>query len=111
MSSIAYQSKLCSLMTTFNLQETIAHLTERISKVYCSLLDAKSAFDSVWQDRLFVKLFKLGVMGKCRDYYDQLITVCKAAYATTGSCHSGSNLTNSCTTRRSIICMVISRVH
>ena len=60
----AYQSKLCSLMISFNLQETIAHFTERGSKVYCSLLDAKSAFDSVWHDGLFVKLFKLGINRK-----------------------------------------------
>ena len=40
------------------------HFTERGSKVYCSLLDAKSAFDSVWHDGLFVKLFKLGINGK-----------------------------------------------
>ena len=63
----AYQSKLCSLMTSFNLQETIAHFTKRGSKVYCSLLDAKSAFDSVWHGGLFVKLFRLGINRKmCR---------------------------------------------
>ena len=64
--------------------------------MYCNFLDAKSAFDSVWHDGLFVKLFRLGVNVKMwillRSTYNRMYAI--AAYATTGSCHSGSNLTN-----------------
>ncbi len=35
----AYQEKLCSVMTSFNFQETVAYYQERHSKVYAGLLD------------------------------------------------------------------------
>ena len=64
--------------------------------MYCNFLDAKFAFDSVWHGELFVKLFRLGVNVKMwillRSTYNRMKAI--AVYATTGSCPSGSNLTN-----------------
>jgi hypothetical protein len=60
----AYQETLCSLLTSFELQECISYNLERESKVYVCFLDASSAFDTVWHNGLFVKLHKLGVTGK-----------------------------------------------
>ena len=49
-------------MTSFTLRETINHFIERGSKTYCCTLDASSAFDSVWIDRLFYCVFLDGVI-------------------------------------------------
>ena len=51
-------------MTSFTLQETVNYFTERGTKVYCCLLDVSSAFDTVWIDGLFSKLFNIGINGK-----------------------------------------------
>ena len=55
---------LCSLITSFTLQETVHHFSGRNSKTYCCVLDASLAFDTVWQDGLFYKLFNIGVNGR-----------------------------------------------
>ena len=60
----AYQQHLCSTMTSFNVQETIAYYMERNSKIYLSLLDTATAFDTVWHGGLFVKLHNMGIRGK-----------------------------------------------
>ena len=75
----AYRERLCSLMTSFTLQETVHHFSERNSKTYCCVLDASSAFDTVWQDDLFYKLFNIGVNGR-------LWRVLRAAYKNVHSC-------------------------
>ena len=51
-------------MTSFTLQETVNYFTERGTNVYCCLLDVSSAFDTVWIDGLFSKLFNIGINGK-----------------------------------------------
>ena len=60
----AYQAKLCSVMTSFNFQETVAYYLERYSKVYAGLLDTATAFDTVWHCGLLVKLHRFGIKGK-----------------------------------------------
>ena len=75
----AYQERLCNTMTPFTLQETVNHYIERGSKVFCAMLDASSAFDVVWHDALFYKLFKIGINGK-------LWRVLRSAYQDVKSC-------------------------
>lgn len=75
----AYQTGLCSLMTSFILKETINYHNERGSKTYCCMLDASSAFDTVWHDGLFYKLYNTGINGR-------LWRVLRAAYTEVKSC-------------------------
>ena len=58
----AYQKKLSSLNATYSIQETINYNTG--SKVFMCLMDNKKAFDIVWHNGLFVKLYKLGICNK-----------------------------------------------
>lgn len=60
----AYQTGLCSLLASFELQECINYNLERQSDIYICLLDSSSAFDTVWHTGLFYKLYMLGVKGK-----------------------------------------------
>ena len=60
----AYQKHLGSLTVSFNLQETIAHNLELGSDCYVAFLDASKAFDTVWHDGLFSKLYDFGIRGK-----------------------------------------------
>ena len=53
-----------SLHTSLLLQETIAHNTERDSTMYVAYLDTKKAFDTVWTQGLFYKLFQAGMDSK-----------------------------------------------
>jgi hypothetical protein len=60
----AYQESLCSVLASFEVQETINYNCERRSKTYVGLLDSSSAFDTVWHGGLFVKLHQMGIRGK-----------------------------------------------
>ena len=60
----AYQETLCSLLTSFELQECVSYNLERGSNVLVCFLDSSSAFDTVWHYGLFFKLYELGVVGK-----------------------------------------------
>ena len=75
----AYQSGLCSLMTSFVLKETINYYAERGSKTFCCMLDASSAFDTVWHDGLFFKVYNAGINGR-------LWRVLRSAYTSVKSC-------------------------
>ena len=72
----AYQADKSCALASFSLQETINHSVERGSKVYCCFLDSSKAFDSVWLDGLFYKLFQLGMNGKSwrilRNWYGKM---------------------------------------
>ena len=60
----AYQKHLSSLHASFIFQEVINYNVERGSKVYVCLLDTSKAFDVVWINGLFYKLFKFGICGR-----------------------------------------------
>ena len=64
MSQFAYQKNKSCIAASFVLQEAVSHYVERGSKVYCCFLDTSKAFDTVWIDGLFYKLFNAGIQGK-----------------------------------------------
>lgn len=64
MFQFAYQQNKSCVTASFVLQEAISHYIERGSKVYCCFLDASKAFDTVWINGLFYKLFNAGIQGK-----------------------------------------------
>lgn len=68
----AYRKNLCSLCTSFNLQESINYNLDHSSEVFVAFLDSNKAFDSVWQDGLFYKLYNLGVKGKIWNIMKQM---------------------------------------
>jgi len=59
-----FQRNLSCLTTAFNLQETVNFHIERHSDVYVAFLDQKAAFDTVRHQALFLKLGRLGLVGK-----------------------------------------------
>jgi hypothetical protein len=63
-SQCAYQKRLNSLHASYSLQQCVDYNTKRGSNVYVCLLDSSKAFDLVWHEGLFVKVFELGVKGK-----------------------------------------------
>jgi hypothetical protein len=57
----AAQAQCSCIHTSLLLQETIAYNLERDSTVYVSMLDIQKAFDTVWTEGLFYKLFLDGM--------------------------------------------------
>ena len=60
----AAQKKCSSLNTAWLIREIIYHNLKTVENVYVVLLDTRKAFDTVWQDGLFFKLFNIGISGK-----------------------------------------------
>ena len=56
-----FQKNLGCLMTSLSLKESILYAKENKSKVYVCFLDARQAFDRVWHDGLFLKLYNLNI--------------------------------------------------
>ena len=56
-----FQKNIGCLMSSFLLRESISYAKENGSKLYVCFLDVKKAFDCVWHDGLFYKLYKSGV--------------------------------------------------
>ena len=56
--------KCSSLHTAWMVKETVCCNREEGKSVYVGLLDIKKAYDTVWQDGLFYKLYKAGINGK-----------------------------------------------
>lgn len=48
-------------MTSYLLQESVNFTKKNNSKLYVCFLDVKQAFDNVWHDGLFLKLYDLGM--------------------------------------------------
>ena len=72
----AYQNNKSCILSSFLLQESIHHNIERGIKVYCCFLDSSKAFDTVWLDGLFYKLYNIGMKGKSwrilRNWYGRM---------------------------------------
>ena len=72
----AYQKGKGCTQASFVLREAIYHYLERGSKVYACFLDSPKAFDTVWMDGLFYKLYNPGIKGKTwrllRKWYGKL---------------------------------------
>ena len=56
-----FQKNFGCLMTSFLLRESIFYAKENGSKLYVCFLDVKKAFDCVWHDGLFYKLYNSGI--------------------------------------------------
>ena len=62
---------------SFLINEAISYFVEKGSKVFGCFLDVRKAFDRVWIDGLFFKLFtELGIQGK-------MFSIVKALYSKT----------------------------
>ena len=73
----AYQENKNCLDASFVLREAVNEAVEKGSKVYSCFLDTEKAFDTVWFDGLFLKLFEIGICGKSwrllRKWYNKLV--------------------------------------
>ena len=58
------KEKCSSLHTAWLLKEVISCHLEKGNSVYVGLLDIKKAYDTIWQDGMFYKLYKYGINGK-----------------------------------------------
>ncbi|MEW8545933.1 MAG: reverse transcriptase family protein, partial [Candidatus Thiodiazotropha sp.] len=56
-----FQKNMGCSMTSYLLQESVNYAKENNSKLYVCFLDVKQAFDNVWHDGLFLKLYDLGI--------------------------------------------------
>lgn len=56
-----FQKGLGCLMTSFMLRESIYFAKENHSRLYVCFLDVRKAFDCVWHDGLFYKLYNMGI--------------------------------------------------
>ena len=66
------------------INEAINHFVERGSKVFACFLDVREAFDTVWTDGLFFKLFsELKVQGK-------ILSIVKTLYSKLNVFFNGS---------------------
>ena len=61
------------MITSFDVQEAVFYNVERQSDVYVAFLDQKGAFDSVRHKSLFLKLGRMGLVGK-------LLRIVQASY-------------------------------
>ena len=64
MRSVALHANCSSLLTAWLAKETECDNLSTGQSVFIGLFDIRKAYDTVWQDGLFYKLFKLGMTGK-----------------------------------------------
>ena len=60
----ACRKKQSCVHTAFLLQETVSAALETNKNVFVAFFDVSKAFDTVWTDGLFYKLYKAGIRGK-----------------------------------------------
>ena len=60
----AVKANPVSIRHTF-FQETVSTALERHKSVFVAFYDVSKAFDTVWTDGLFSKLYDMGIKGKC----------------------------------------------
>ena len=53
-----------NMHTSLVVQESIAYMRDRDSEVFLACLDTRKAFDTVWHEGLFHKLYQAGINGK-----------------------------------------------
>ena len=60
----------------FILQHLIQYVNYNKKKLFCAFIDLKQAFDTVWRDRLWYKIARLKINGKClkliKNMYDNI---------------------------------------
>ena len=59
-----FQKNIGCLMTSFLIRESIFYARENGSKLFVCFLDVKKAFDCVWHEGLFYKLYNSGINKK-----------------------------------------------
>ena len=87
------QLKCSCLETSFIVRETISYNVHKGGKIFVALLDARKAFDTVWQDGLFYKLYNYGINGKAWRILRKMFEDFKC-YVRVGNCISESFLAN-----------------
>ena len=60
----AYRKGSNNIMLSYLVQESVFHHTEKHGKVFACFLDIAQAFDKVWWDGLFYKMYCLGITNK-----------------------------------------------
>ena len=73
-----FQKNFGCLMTSFMLRELVFHAKENSSKLYVCFLDVKKAFDCVWHDGLFYKLYRSGINKRIFKVFQNLFTGMKS---------------------------------
>ena len=56
-----FRAKLSCNVSSLMLRECISYAKENNSKLFVCFLDVQKAFDSVWHNGLFVKLYEMGI--------------------------------------------------
>ena len=60
----ACRKKQSCIHTAYLLQETVSSALEHNNNVFVAFFDVSKAFDTVWTDGLFYKLYKMGIRGR-----------------------------------------------
>ena len=58
-----FKPDVSCIHTAFVFQEAVQHLRDQKKKAYVALLDVQKAFDTVWHNGLFYKLYSYGIKG------------------------------------------------
>jgi len=60
----AVRKKNNNVILSYAMQECISYYVERNSKVFSCFLDIQQAFDTIWWDGLFYKMYNIGIRDK-----------------------------------------------
>ena len=59
-----FQKGLGCLTAEFNFQEVLQYNIDRGGRTYVACMDIRKAYDTVWHNALFMKIYQLGIVGK-----------------------------------------------